>query len=158
VYYKDALTDKALAQYDFVNIMSYDRTGPWRPEKPGPHATFTHAVQDLTYFGTERGIPRERMTLGVPFYGYGYDLSLGSPALSRNYREIVSAFPGAEWVDEWLLPDGKVIYYNGLPTIRQKTALAREKASGIMIWQVLGDAPGSKSLLKAIGRAASGKK
>jgi chitinase len=47
VYYKDALTDKALAQYDFVNIMSYDRTGPWRPEKPGPHSTFTHAVQDL---------------------------------------------------------------------------------------------------------------
>ena len=27
VYYKDALSDKALAQYDFVNVMSYDRTG-----------------------------------------------------------------------------------------------------------------------------------
>jgi chitinase len=28
IYYKDVLTDKAIAQYDFVNIMSYDRTGP----------------------------------------------------------------------------------------------------------------------------------
>jgi GH18 family chitinase len=158
VYYKDALTDKALAQYDFVNIMSYDRTGPWRPEKPGPHATFTHAVQDLAYFGTERAIPREKMTLGVPFYGYGYDLSLSSPAVSMNYRQIVATFPGAEWVDEWLMPDGKVIYYNGMPTIKQKAALAKEKASGIMIWQVLGDYPGSKSLLKVINEVASGRK
>ncbi|MBD0280124.1 MAG: hypothetical protein ICV81_19500, partial [Flavisolibacter sp.] len=51
VYYKDALSDKALAQFDFVNVMSYDRTGSWRPEKPGPHATYAHAVEDLEYFG-----------------------------------------------------------------------------------------------------------
>src|SRR5688572_28516994 len=38
IYYKDQFTDVALAQYDFVNVMSYDRTGPWRPDKPGPHA------------------------------------------------------------------------------------------------------------------------
>ena len=40
VFYKDSLSDAALSQYDFVNIMSYDHTGPWRPEKPGPHAPF----------------------------------------------------------------------------------------------------------------------
>ena len=34
IYYKDQLTDRALAEYDFMNVMSYDRTGPWRPEKP----------------------------------------------------------------------------------------------------------------------------
>ncbi len=39
VFYKDALSDKALAQYDFVNVMSYDHTGPWTPSKPGPHST-----------------------------------------------------------------------------------------------------------------------
>jgi GH18 family chitinase len=150
VYYKEKLTDKALAQYDFVNVMSYDRTGPWNPEKPGPHATFTHAVQDLTYFGEERSIPKEKLVLGVPFYGYGYDLSLTSPAVSMNYREITNSFPGAENVDEWELPDGLMLYYNGIHTIKQKTALAKEKASGIMIWQLLGDAPGEDSLLQAI--------
>ena len=158
VYYKDALSDKALAQYDFVNIMSYDRTGPWNPEKPGPHSTFTHAVQDLAYFGEERSIPREKMTLGVPFYGYGYGLKPGVPAVSMNFKEIVATFPGSEEVDEWEMPDGRIIYYNGIPTIRQKTALAKEKASGIMIWQVLGDSPGSKSLLKAIRREARKRK
>lgn len=150
IYYKDQLSDKALAQYDFVNVMSYDRTGPWRPEKPGPHAAYEHAVEDLDYFATVRNIPKEKMTLGVPFYGYGYGPELTSPAISMNYAEIVSAYPGAEQVDEWKRDDGKILYYNGIPTIKKKTELAREKAGGVMIWQVRGDAKGSKSLLRTI--------
>jgi GH18 family chitinase len=152
IYYKDQLSDRALAQYDFVNVMSYDRTGPWRPEKPGPHAAYEHAVEDLEYFGDVRKIPKEKMTLGVPFYGYGYGPELTSPAISMNFGEIVSSFPGAEHVDQWTREDGKIIYYNGIPTIRKKTELAKQKASGIMIWQVRGDAKGSKSLLKTIDK------
>lgn len=158
VYYKDQLTDAALAQYDFVNVMSYDRTGPWRPEKPGPHATLDHAIEDLDYFGTKRQIPAEKMTLGVPFYGYGYGPTLTSPAISMNFAKIVSSFSGSEEVDEWAMPEGKTIYYNGIPTIRKKTLLAMNKASGIMIWQVLGDAKGKKSLLKAIHMTAQSTK
>jgi len=150
VYYKDQLTDNALAQYDFVNVMSYDRTGPWRPENPGPHSTYAHAVEDLEYFGSVRKIPKEKMTLGVPFYGYGYGPELTDPAISMDFGKIVSSFPGSESADEWTMPDGKIIYYNGIPTVKQKTSLAKEKASGVMIWQVLGDAKGSKSLLKII--------
>jgi GH18 family chitinase len=152
IYYKDQFTDKALSQFDFVNVMSYDRTGPWRPEKPGPHAAYEHAVDDLEYFGTVRKIPKEKMTLGVPFYGYGYGPELTSPAISMNFGEIVAAFPGAEQVDQWIRDDGKIIYYNGIPTIKKKTELAREKASGIMIWQVKGDSKGAKSLLRAISK------
>lgn len=153
VYYKDQFTDLALAQYDFVNVMSYDRTGPWRPEKPGPHAAYEHAVDDLEYFGSVRKIPKEKMTLGVPFYGYGYGPELTSPAISMSYNKIVETFPGSELVDEWNMPDGKILYYNGIPTILKKTVLAKDKASGVMIWQVLGDAKGSKSLLRTISRA-----
>jgi GH18 family chitinase len=152
VYYKDQFTDKALAQYDFVNVMSYDRTGPWRPEKPGPHSLYEHAVEDLQYFGETRKIPAAKMTLGVPFYGYGYGPEITSPAISMNFGEIVTSFPGAEQVDEWKMPDGKIIYYNGIPTMKQKVALARQKASGIMIWQIEGDADGDKSLLKVINK------
>lgn len=154
VYYKDALSDKALAQYDFVNVMSYDRTGSWNPEKPGPHATYAHAVEDLEYFGVQRSIPKDKMVLGVPFYGYGFGPELTSPAISMNYRNIVTQFPGAEAADEYKMPDGKILYYNGIATIKQKTALAKEKASGIMIWQVKGDTTGRLSLLQAIHDAA----
>ena len=150
IYYKDQFTDKALAQYDFMNVMSYDRTGPWRPEKPGPHALYQHAVDDLDYFGVERKISPEKMTLGVPFYGYGYGPELTSPAISMSYQKIVATFKGAENADEWKMPDGKTLYYNGIPTIRLKTRLAKQKASGIMIWEVRSDATGRRSLLKAI--------
>jgi len=158
IYYKDQLSDKALAQYDFVNVMSYDRTGPWRPEKPGPHATYEHAVEDLDYFSIERNIPKEKMTLGVPFYGYGFGPELTSKAISMNYKEIVSTFPGAENMDQLTMPDGKILYYNGIPTMEKKTVLAKEKASGIMIWQVLGDAKGSRSLLKVINKSGRNSK
>ena len=153
VYYKDQLTDKALSQYDFMNVMSYDRTGPWRPDKPGPHSAYEAAVEDLEYFGSVRHIAKDKMTLGVPFYGYGYGPELTSPAISMNYAEIVSTFRGAQKADEWKRDDGKIIYYNGIPTIKKKTALAREKAGGIMIWEVTGDARGSKSLLRTIDKA-----
>jgi spore germination protein YaaH len=157
VYYKDQITDKALAEYDFMNVMSYDRTGPWRPEKPGPHSTLIHAQEDLAYFTGERHLPKEKLTLGVPFYGYGYGPELTSKAISMNYKEIVASFKGSERVDEWKMPDGKILYYNGIPTIKMKTQLAASSASGIMIWQVLGDAPRKKSLLRAISSSAKGK-
>lgn len=157
VYYKDQFTDKALAQFDFMNVMSYDRTGPWRPEKPGPHSLYVHAVEDLDYFGIERKIAPAKMTLGVPFYGYGYGPELTSPAISMSYRKIVETFKGAENTDDWTMSDGKKLYYNGLPTMRLKTRLAMDKASGIMIWEVRSDAPGRKSLLKAIHKVSRGR-
>jgi hypothetical protein len=69
-----------------------------------------------------------------------------------SYNKIVETFEGAAQSDEWTMPDGKILYYNGMPTIRRKTELAKEKASGVMIWQVLGDARGSKSLLRIINK------
>ena len=158
VFYKDQLTDRALAQYDFVNIMSYDHTGPWRPERPGPHSTFEHAVEALEYFGGVRKIAKDRMVLGVPFYGYGYGPELTSKPVTMTYKDIVATFPGSEGADQWRMPSGATIYYNGIPTITRKTVLAKERASGIMIWQILGDAPGEMSLLKAINDAAYGLK
>jgi GH18 family chitinase len=157
IYYKDVLTYKALAQYDFVTIMSYDRTGPWRPEKPGPHATYANALEDLEYFAVERLLPKEKIVLGVPFYGYGFGPELTSASISMNYGDIVTQFPGAELLDEFTMPDGKILYYNGIPTIKQKTILAKEKAAGIMIWQLKGDASGEHSLLKAINKIAAEK-
>jgi GH18 family chitinase len=153
----DLFSDKALSQYDFVNVMSYDHTGPWRPDKPGQHASYQHSVKDLEYFGVKRGIPAKEMTLGVPFYGYGFGPELTSKASSMNFRQIVETYPGSELLDEIPVGDGKIMYYNGIPTIRKKTELAMEKAGGIMIWQLGGDARGSKSLLRVIHKTANPK-
>ncbi len=156
VFYKDQLSDKALKQYDFVNVMSYDHTGPWAPGKPGPHSTYEQAVEDLDYFITVRKIPQSKIGLGVPFYGYGFGLTLTSPPSSLDYKEIVAEFPGAGLADSLIMPGGAIMYYNGITTIRKKTDLAKEKASGIMIWQLSGDALADKSLLKVINEEAYG--
>ncbi len=154
IYYKDQLTDRALDQYDFMNIMVYDRTGPWRPDEPGPHSTYQNAVDDLEYFKSERNISKDKIVLGVPFYGYAFSTVDGNPPRSMNYDEITATFPGSEWGDEWKMDGGYTLYYNGIPTIIKKTVLAKEEATGIMIWQLLGDTEDEKSLLKIINKVA----
>jgi GH18 family chitinase len=72
-----------------------------------------------------------------------------------TYKEIVSTYAGAEWVDHWHLPNGYIMYYNGIPTIKNKTQLAMKNAAGIMIWELMYDVADRKSLLNAIYEAAS---
>jgi GH18 family chitinase len=144
--YKSQFTDKALAQFDFVNIMSYDRTGPWRPEKPGPHAPYSMAEEDLQYWLVTRKIPKEKLTLGVPFYGYGFG---GTAPESISYKNILKQYPDSINQDQMHL-NGGMVYYNGLQTIRKKAELAKQKVSGLMIWQLMQDSTGVKSLLGEI--------
>lgn len=157
VFYKNQLSDRALKQYDFVTLMSYDHTGPWTPSKPGPHSTYEHAVADLNYFRHERNIPKRKIVLGVGFYGYGFGPELTSKPSSMNYGEIVKTFQGAENSDQLTMPNGQTMYYNGIETMKKKVLLAKENASGIMIWQISGDAPGDKSLLKLINEVGYSK-
>ena len=127
--------------------MSYDQTGPWRPNQPGPHSTYSKAEEDLNYWIITRGVPKERISLGIPFYGYCFGTKYGE---SMSYKNIITTFPGSDQRDEVVPDGGGNIYYNGLPTIKSKTALALKIAGGIMIWQILQDAEGDKSLLGAI--------
>jgi len=145
--YKDRYTDKSLVAFDFISIMSYDKTGPWRPEKPGQHAPFQMAVDDIDYWANTKGIAKDKLNLGIPFYGYGF--GPGAPS-DMSYRKIISTYPGSENNDEIDLPGGGVVYYNGISTIKNKTQLALQHAGGIMIWQLLQDAQGDQSLLKLV--------
>jgi GH18 family chitinase len=154
IYFKGDYTDRALAQYDFLNLMSYDHTGAWAPQKPGPHSTYEQAVDDLTYFRNERNISKDKITLGVPFYGYGFGPEYPIRGLTMNYNSIVDKYPGAELKDEFDMGDGTIMYYNGMNTIKLKTLLAEQDASGIMMWQLSGDAAGSKSLLNEINQVS----
>ncbi len=146
--YKDQLSDKAIKQFDFVNIMSYDRTGPWRPQDPGDPSPYSMAVEDLDYWHTQRKIAKEKLILGLPFYGYGFG-PIDSPAVSMEYKQISSLYPN-ELSDKLHFPGNVVMYYNNMATIKKKTELAIQKGGGVMIWQLLGDDRGDKSLLNAI--------
>ena len=141
------LTDKALACFDFLNVMTYDATGPWNLKEPGPHSPYSFAVSDLDFWTNTRHIAKDKLNLGLPFYGYGF-----GPDIQRefDYRQIVNTYPGAEKTDSVNVSTGNVIYYNGAPTIKQKTAFALQNAGGVMMWELMEDAEGDKSLLNAV--------
>lgn len=155
--YKDILPDKALRRFDFVNVMSYDNTGPWRPDNPGDHSPYSMAVADLDYWHNIRAIPKNKLVLGLPFYGYGFGPK-DSPVLSMDYKHIVALYPNAQLSDTLALRGNMFLYFNNKDMIKRKTQLAMQKASGVMIWQLLGDADGGNSLLNVINEVINEKK
>jgi chitinase len=114
---------------DFMNIMAYDDTPP-------NHSTYALASQSITYW-QGRGLPKSKTVLGVPFYA--------QPS-GTTFADLLAqgADPNADLFNN----QG----YNGIPTIKSKTNLAFDQASGIMIWQLAGDAVGANSLLTAINQ------
>jgi GH18 family chitinase len=145
------IPDPALAQFDFVNVMAYDATGPWNPKEPGPHSSQQYAHDNIDYW-LRRGVPADKLVLGVPFYGYGFGNDFRKSDYS--YAAIVAAHPGAESADQ----AGDTVYYNGIPTIKAKTRFVLDRhLGGIMIWSLDCDAKGSKSLLAAIHETLTGK-
>jgi GH18 family chitinase len=138
----EAISRESLEAYDFINVMVYDKTGPWRPDNPGPHAPYSYAEEALKYWTEERKIPAEKLTLGVPFYGYDFEV-----VRSIHYRKLVEMDPANAYRDEV-----GATFYNGLPTMIKKTQLARKSFGGIMIWEITQDASGELSLLRAIDR------
>jgi chitinase len=142
------ISNATLGLYDYINIMSYDKTGPWDLSMPGQHSPFEMAEADFNYFSVSRGIPANKLLIGLPFYGYGFG---GAAPASNTYKEIVQAYAGAENKDLVELADGGKIYYNGIPTIKQKCAFAKShQAAGVMIWEIQQDSKDDKSLLDAI--------
>jgi chitinase len=141
------ISNTALSKFDFINVMLYDQTGPWRPTEPGPHSTYEKAVSDLYYWTNTRHVPKKKINLGLPFYGYCFGTTYGE---SMSYGNIITAFPNAEKQDTIMPAGGGAIYYNGLLTIQNKTRMALQQAGGVMIWQILQDAAGSQSLLTNI--------
>ena len=113
---------------DRIHVMTYDG---------GNHGSMKQATDGINYW-TKRGVPQEKLIVGVPFYSRGKKV--------MTYGDIVKINPKAKNLDRY---EGMV--YNGLPTIRKKVKLAQSRCGGIMFWQLMGDSSDNKfSLLKAI--------
>ena len=138
----DNINSAALNAFDFINVMAYDSTGPWAPNKPGQHSSFEFAKEGINFWHKLQNVPSDKITLGVPFYGYNFT---DAAATSATYGQIVAS--GTQFADQDEL--GK-IYYNGRPTISQKVELAIQNTGGIMIWELAQDSFDEYSLLDVI--------
>lgn len=133
------VTAKTLSCFDFINIMAYDAD----PTGPG-HSPLGFADTSIAYWAS-RGVPREKIIVGVPFYG--------APGWVQ-YRNMIADNPENAYKDKaeivvgsW----GKIpVYYNGIATIQEKTRLALLRAGGVMIFDINEDTFDDTSLLSAI--------
>lgn len=122
-----SILNAAFALVDFYNLMAYDYNN-------FDHSTYSYATQSVNYW-RGRGLPASKTVLGVPFYG--------RPTW-ESYAQLIArgANPYADVFDN--------VGYNGITTIKQKTNLAFDQGSGVMIWELSQDASGANSLLSAI--------
>ncbi len=139
------VSDTAFTYFDFINVMAYDNDG-----SKVSHAGYDFSIEMLDYFNVTRGIEKERLVLGVPFYGRGYNAD-GSLSWSSYvaFSELVEQDTENYNRDEY-----NGVAYNGAETIKKKCDLADDYA-GIMIWEVTQDASGEYSLLDLIKKELS---
>jgi chitinase len=136
------VTQEALEAYDFINVMVYDKTGIWNPNVIGPHSPYSYAEDAIKYYTSDRKIPSDHITLGLPFYGFDFT----PPARYINYSEIILTDLANAYRDSVGMR-----YYNGIPMISKKAELARKSfLGGVMIWELSCDTYGDLSLLRAL--------
>lgn len=130
----NGFTDACLETFDWLHIMTYSlqRTNSplWFPDV------------SLQYWHNVRGISKDRLVVGVPFYAL--------PSW-KTYRDLISENPEAAYIDQVLGADEtQESNYNGINTIREKTKLSLQNGGGMFSWVINVDAAGDKSLTALI--------
>jgi chitinase len=137
-WYGAGILSEVFGYVDFLVLMAYDR-------QTQPHSTYAFADSSITYWAN-RGLPQSKTVLGVPFYGSN------TSGAQKSYRAIVRADPNAPYTD---VSGG--YYYNGLATMKQKTSLSLQRATGVGIWELTQDTSATSiSLLNAIQEVMNG--
>lgn len=146
---RDAIKSELFNYVDWFNVMAYDDYSTVVPYKH--HSDFSLAESSINHWITTRGMPPAKFVLGIPIYGRASGPVPGNTTLI--YADILqkggSALSDSAVVS---IPGNAVpytIYYNGQPTVRRKSMLAKQKANGIMFWEIGQDTNDATSLLRA---------
>jgi chitinase len=163
--------DKAflLETMDWVNVMTYDYSGNWTDyaghhsplfassKQPGGTPRSTEAT--MQYLLDERGLPAERLAVGIPLYGRGfavkepYASTKGAPRIripQGDYRNLHRLQHEEGWTRQWddetknpwlISPDRTVVIgYDDAESVALKTEWAMKRGfRGVFFWQVAGD-------------------
>ena len=132
-YLQGSMPDAALRQFDFINVMVY--------------SSYEEAISALQFYSVDEKIARDKIVLGVGFFG-----STADDSKEESYQNILAAYPNAWKVDlvgGGSLDDGQAFRYAGEGTMARETLLG-EQYGGVMLWSILGDAAAPHSLLTVI--------
>ena len=139
-------TTTAIEAIDTFEIMLYDFI-----DDQGRHSTYEGMVDLAKNIGL-RGIPLEKVNLGLPFYSRPTDMS----AYWYGYNGCVNEIDENGWYH--CENTGKDFWFNTPDVIAAKTEYAiRGGFGGVMIWHYNCDLPSTDeaSLLRAIGKTIS---
>lgn len=159
--------DSIRRNLDWVNIRAYDYHSPTIESFTGAHSALYDPASNLnTDYGIKqwisRGLPAEKMVLGLAYYGYSWTLvdpkdnGIGSPARgslaadgSMSYKYIrlfwkcygEQVLYNSTYVTNYCVTSGSVwIGYDDVEAIRTKVSYARAKGLlGYIVYQVPND-------------------
>lgn len=157
-----------LETMDWINVMTYDYAGEWTayaghhsplfasPRQPdGPRST----AATMKYLINERRLPANRLAVGIPLYGRGFNVkepyasTQGAPRTrlpSGDYANLHRLAASGDWIRRWddqtknpWLVSKKgdaVIGYDDAESVRIKTDWAmKQGVRGVFFWQIHAD-------------------
>lgn len=170
---------------DWINVMTYDYAGEWTDyaghnaplfaSSRQPSGAPLSAEATITFLLKERGLPPDRLALGIPLYGRGfavgepYASTRGAPKVripSGNYGNLHRLLHDRGWTLQrddqtkvpWLIaPDRSVVIgFDDAESVALKAEWARRQGlRGVFFWEVAADRlpDGSNPLQEAARQA-----
>lgn len=161
---------------DYYYLMMYDFHGSWSPLSgsnaplhAGPcDGVANVAAQIKSYI--HKGMPRQKMVVGLPFYGVGFDTNGLCKAFKKTrhttYRDLVG-LPASEWEQHWQAQeqvpymtkkDGDFLWsFDDQRSLALKVDVVRQHdLAGVFVWELTQDIVDGKhqllpSVFKALG-------
>jgi GH18 family chitinase len=169
--------DPLMAQYmDWIGVMTYDFTGSWNKTPLGPHSSLykipaglyadpfdqgspSSAEETIERWNITEGIPKYKLLLGVPTYGYDFVPYLNTlnetddkriKPVAISYKEILQEFPHAaisydvkdpKKLNGYIEGNGKKIWFETPRGAAEKVRFSKEQGyGGCIVWDMAGDA------------------
>ena len=138
--------DNLVDYVDYFSLMTYDYSSP---AKPGPNAHYGWMKQCVEKLDKD-SFHRDKILLGLNFYGYDYTTEGGGPILGRDFVQILKDNNNQKrmkfkWDDNSKehfieLKSGNkrhTIFYPSLNSVQSRLLLAKElNLGGVSIWEI----------------------
>ncbi len=165
-YYLNNIEPDKIKEYvDYINIMTYDLHGPWDSytdfnaplyNKNGDSLQYKISVDSSVNAWVNAGITKDKLVVGVPFYGYMYQVnkdgnglmqefssgkSLSYSSIKSNYINYTyKKYYDSESMVPWLYDGDTFISYDDTQSIKAKAEYIKNNdLGGVMIWELSQD-------------------